>query len=867
MVHGICPRLRRQARNYAVRVGLCRLRSRSSAGGYCVRHQTGDNGGERQPIRGDPAMPKIFISHRRRDSSYETTAIYEELESHFGPDTVFMDVDTIPAGVDFRRYLHDAVSRANAVLVVIGRDWLVDRQGNRRLEDPRDFVRIEVEAALQRGIPVIPILVGEARMPSPDELPASIRGVAYCQCVQVRPRPDFQADVRRLVRVLKKLPEQALSSPAPAVSKRPATEEQGMEPATDEQGIEPAQDDERGRDTTSSSGMEAGDGTTELQGAEPATDRQGTEKATEEQSMEPGESIAAVHERSLGVVKRHTDVSFPAECPVGEIRNLRVQLVPAEEALPDGTVRPLPKSHAHDATLRLEVPRHLEPFRVSVSVAAENFEIEGPVLAELVVPLEGKSNAVNFRLRGLSIGPGRVMVDFTQNGRPVGSVDLTPEVVSKGQAASDEAAPGQGEVCLAMAPGPSPELIVKVFESRFAGSPGQLRFVLFSDHPKLRDLPLFFADAGALDLRNDVASWVQSRLNPLSMLAKRVDASADEIDRTLRNIGHSFYDQLLPKPLQDMYWTLRQYNVRSVMILSDEPHIPWELIKPYRVDAVTSEVEADDPFWGESFALTHWLRGPSPTARFSLGRVCAVAPGIESAFAEGAASERNMEPVDFAPATAAASPPEAPVAVGSLEEELEVIRALEKSGAKVRILAGWRRVLQAVLEEGGFDVLHLVSHGSFGGSTDSDASSVLFEDGPFSAAELTPEMAAVMRKASPLVFFNACETGRLGFTLTGVGSWGARFVQLGCGGFVGTLWAVKSKSACAFAEAFYARLLQGFPIGQAVQDARLEVRKRFPADTTWLAYCCFADPTARIDELRKPVQDTAPNDRSDATEK
>jgi CHAT domain-containing protein len=108
-------------------------------------------------------------------------------------------------------------------------------------------------------------------------------------------------------------------------------------------------------------------------------------------------------------------------------------------------------------------------------------------------------------------------------------------------------------------------------------------------------------------------------------------------------------------------------------------------------------------------------------------------------------------------------------------------------------------------------------------------------------------MAGGLRAAGPLIFFNACHSGRLGFSLTRLGSWGAGLVQLGCGGFLGTLWPVTDQAALAFARAFYAALLDGHTVGEAVAAARKQVRADHPADPTWLAYRCFGDPHARIE--------------------
>lgn len=145
-----------------------------------------------------------FISYRRYDSADATGRIYDRLVAVLGRERVFKDVDDIPLGADFRKVLDDAVGRCAVLLVVIGRDWLTvtNEHGQRRLDDPADFVRLEVESALRRGIPVIPVLVRDAAIPRPDELPESICELVYHNGIQVRPDPDFHHDVDRLIRAL-----------------------------------------------------------------------------------------------------------------------------------------------------------------------------------------------------------------------------------------------------------------------------------------------------------------------------------------------------------------------------------------------------------------------------------------------------------------------------------------------------------------------------------------------------------------------------------------------------------------------------------------------------------------------------------------
>ena len=150
-------------------------------------------------------MSKILISYRRDDSADVTGRIYDRLIQQFGQEAVFMDVDSIPFGVDFRIHLDAQVAKCEVFLAVIGRDWMKKRgsKGKSRLEDPGDFVRIEIESAMKRQIPVIPVMVSGASIPPVERLPASLQELSYRNGISVRPDPDFHRDMDRLIDFLK----------------------------------------------------------------------------------------------------------------------------------------------------------------------------------------------------------------------------------------------------------------------------------------------------------------------------------------------------------------------------------------------------------------------------------------------------------------------------------------------------------------------------------------------------------------------------------------------------------------------------------------------------------------------------------------
>jgi TonB family protein len=148
----------------------------------------------------------IFVSYRRNDSQGEAGRLFDDLVTHFGEQKVFMDVAGIEAGRDFRKAIEESVANCGVLLVIIGPSWLAAKNeaGVRRLDDPADFVREEVAAALRRDIPVIPVLVRGAEMPRVEELPETLADLAYRNCVELT-HARWRSDVQLLIEPLRRL--------------------------------------------------------------------------------------------------------------------------------------------------------------------------------------------------------------------------------------------------------------------------------------------------------------------------------------------------------------------------------------------------------------------------------------------------------------------------------------------------------------------------------------------------------------------------------------------------------------------------------------------------------------------------------------
>ena len=220
------------------------------------------------------ASGRIFVSYRREETAYPAGWLYERLAERFGAGQVFKDVDSIQLGDDFVEVITRAVGSCDVLLALIGDEWLniSDSYGRRRIDDPEDFDRLEIEAALSRQVRVIPILVDGASMPSADELPDSLAALVRRQALELSPS-RFEFDTNRLFRVVdwtladvRTAQDAAAGKPA-QVAEAPRTAAVEIRMATAPDGARPV--------TASSSARGAA---ARQAGAEPDSDRGGAEE-------------------------------------------------------------------------------------------------------------------------------------------------------------------------------------------------------------------------------------------------------------------------------------------------------------------------------------------------------------------------------------------------------------------------------------------------------------------------------------------------------------------------------------------------------------------------------------------------------------
>lgn len=497
------------------------------------------------------------------------------------------------------------------------------------------------------------------------------------------------------------------------------------------------------------------------------------------------------------MVTRFGELTFPAEVQVGAQCSLGVVLRRRPEA---GTALVELALKAADWPLEVTV--------TLVNVDPGDFLVEGRDAGIVVVPRDGDSSTARFVLVPQSPGEKQIRLRFEQRHAFLSMARVRTRVVD------GSAHAGRAVVSSAPRlehPGRPPD--VTLYVDLEQGNSYTVRVRTREDaagvQPHLVD---------RLTFRRDPVEFVRETFEELSG-AQRI-LTAQEFDRLVRKLGSAMYERLFRKPLPgagypgfgDFYWgTLRQrassldpaLRWRTLQVVSEQPDIPWELLRPSRRRADGSWQA--DTFLCERFELSRWLSAAVPPATVQLNDLTLVAPPSNLAWVA------------------------------------DEVRALRLMALNVTVIEK-KSDLERFLRYGRADILHFACHGKFD-ALDPSRSVVLLGDREFTPLDVTAEYRSFARGA-PLVFLNACDSGRLGFGITGVDGWAQVFLDAGAGAFVGCMWAVDDAAATRFATRFYEDLTAGETIGAAVRAARQAAAR--DGDASHLSYTVYANPALSI---------------------
>ena len=495
-------------------------------------------------------------------------------------------------------------------------------------------------------------------------------------------------------------------------------------------------------------------------------------------------------EKIIDVIERYPDVSLRDKVQLNEKCTLRVAVTqfPARDEL-------------KEKRMIFTLPPEVKKIEVEVLITAEDFEIEGDNFQPLNVPVDKDSEPILFQMIPKSTGEKKVKVEFFQNSRYIGGVTVTTQVVVPSETTGAKQISTQGVFELKKEV-TSPDLTILITESKSNDEKMRYNFKLLSPKNEL----FYYNVREELRFTGSPSQWIEGLYKELGTLHEK--ESAGDIKETLDAIGTDLYEKLFPKELKTIWEEKIKDRVKSIMIISDEPWIPWEIVKPCYVD--DRGVNKEDDFLCESYQLTRWISGgPSPPSLIEISRGALIVPVMSK--------------------------------LPNVKKESEFLKKILKH-LKPIVPSSLSNVRE-LLRNGGYQLIHFACHGSFN-PKDHEKSIVYLEGND----KLKPRDIAGERKNfgrdKPFVFINACQTTRADFSLVGIGSWADKFVNAKSSVFLGASWEVNDEKACCFTEAFYDNLCKGMTIGEAMKEARTKIKEEI--DPTWLAYTLYADPLAKV---------------------
>jgi hypothetical protein len=284
--------------------------------------------------------------------------------------------------------------------------------------------------------------------------------------------------------------------------------------------------------------------------------------------------------------------------------------------------------------------------------------------------------------------------------------------------------------------------------------------------------------------------------------------SMTKVDKEIKDIGMSLYDELFPEKLKKLYWELRD-RIKSVRVISKEPWIPWEIIKPWR--QLENGVGEEDDFLCERYAFSRWI-GKRERIKKEVKNIKVIVP-----------ADTNLK---------------AAIKEGEWIEEFA-----KNKNIKISFDSTYDQVINTLETEKEIDILHFSTHGQ--NNKESPVLSTIELEGHI---QLQPKnlvgKAVTFGQSYPIVILNACQTGNQGFSLTGIQGWATKFLNAGASVFIGTLWSVDDVTAFNFVKEFYNQLASGITLGESVKNARNKCKRE--GDTSWLAYQLYGHPNSKI---------------------
>lgn len=528
----------------------------------------------------------------------------------------------------------------------------------------------------------------------------------------------------------------------------------------------------------------------------------------------PAQRLTPAHDQSYGpiepILKRYPDLLYPSNAILDTQFSLFVSL----------RVRP-----SESTAKSIEVIDTLMSRRspeIEIVLRAQHFNVvDGSVRT---ISIDHNADSIErFLLTPCSLGKHSLQVDFYQHERRLGSISgevLVTRTPSEGRVPEVT----RWDILeLTSAPPVHPydlELYIGVDRQ-------DTRTLSFELHSGGKWCDYHHIRAGQITLQaSSPQLQMESVYAELSTLARTKANITDDpgqaafAERRIARLGNEIWDRLVSEDVKREYWRFRNHTT-SLLITSEDPWIPWEIVKPYRYGETGERI--DEPFWCQRFGMARWLSGPGTSPMLPVGIARAVS-----------ASQSHLAAV-----------PEEVGLVSHLSEFDSRFSTLPPLTDRLAVL-NW-------LETEDFAMLHFAGHGMFDVAVP-DNSAIRLSDGVLRTSDIRAQFGGP--RPRPMVFINACYGAQIGYSFTGLGGWAEYFVrQARVGAFVGALWEVDDKLALEFARSFYRALLRDKQTAaEAVRRARAEIHRMAPHNSSWLAYVLYADPESRVQTEDEPVK-------------
>jgi hypothetical protein len=455
---------------------------------------------------------------------------------------------------------------------------------------------------------------------------------------------------------------------------------------------------------------------------------------------------------------------------------------------------------------------------VLVQIDAPGFKLLGPAAQKIAIVPEADSTPLVFDLAPSLIGDTTILFNFIQGGNPVGTACVRVKITEEEVPIANQSYEGRP---LRATEGVDPPDFILYITYQDLQDAKALRFRL------LQNGDVLGREFGPIPLKNTPEEYARDIYQRLTNLARQIHPtvhalsgaaypiSSQAIEEKLQEEGQNMWQELIPYELREHYKREREkWRDKSLLIISDEPYIPWELLWPYGS-------------WGEEgplclhMNLSRWLRRNlqgdatyEPEPFLCLRDLAVIIPPDSGLLA--AQRERSF------------------MRALMLQYGLRDVSPEEPSYAAVKRL----------LQQGGYSWLHVAAHGNFyAENPDGESAIWLMDQQPLTPRSIVGEVEHYLREQRPTFVFNACELGRQGWAITGLGGWAGRLIGAGAGLFLAPLWVVNDGPALKFSITVYQALLERKTAAEAVRQGRLTARRL--GNPTWLAYSLYAHPNAR----------------------